>query len=44
MEKKWDPSYFDCGMVVGAKQGGLSISETVDLFDFYRRKNLHKYV
>ena len=33
MVKKFscDRSDFDCGMIVGARQGGLSISETADL-------------
>ena len=32
--KRCDPSDCHCGMVVGAKQGGLSISETADLLGF----------
>ena len=32
--KKCDLSDFDCGMIVGARQGGLSISETADLLVF----------
>ena len=31
MGNKCDLSEFDQGMIVGARQGGLSISETVDL-------------
>ncbi len=34
MGKKCDLSDFECGMVVGARQAGLSISETVDLLGF----------
>ena len=34
MGKKCDLSDFDCGMIIGARQGGLSISETVDLLWF----------
>ena len=33
---KCDLSNFDCGMIVGARQGGLSISETSDLLGFSR--------
>ena len=29
-----DPSEFDCGMIVAARQGGWSISETADLLGF----------
>ena len=32
--KKCDLSDFDWGMIVGARQGGLSISETADLLGF----------
>ena len=32
--KKGDLSDFECGMVVGARQAGLSISETADLLGF----------
>ena len=32
--KKCDLSDFDCGMIVGARQGGLNISETADLLGF----------
>ena len=31
MRKKYDLSDFDRGMIIGARQGGLSILETVDL-------------
>ena len=34
MGKKCDQSYFDRGMIVGAKQGGLSISETAHFLGF----------
>ena len=34
MQKKCDRSDFDCGMIVGARQGGLSISETADRLVF----------
>ena len=34
MRKKCDLSNFDRGMIVGARQGGLSISETADLLGF----------
>lgn len=44
-EKKCDPSHSDCGMIVGARQFGLSISEIADLgfsrttvFRVYREK------
>ena len=30
MEKKFDQSDFDCGMIIDDRQGGLSISETAD--------------
>ncbi len=36
MEKKGDLSDFECGMVVGARRAGLSISETADLLGFSR--------
>ena len=36
MGKKCDLSDFDHGMIVGARQGGLSISETADLLGFSR--------
>ncbi len=34
MGKKGDLSDCECGMVVGARQAGLSISETADLLGF----------
>ncbi len=34
MEKKGDLSDFERGMVVGARQAGLSISKTADLLGF----------
>ena len=34
MGKKCDLSVFDRGMIVGARQGDLSISETADLLGF----------
>ena len=34
MGKKCDSSYFDHGMIVGARQGSLSISGTADLLGF----------
>ena len=37
MEKKCDLSDFDHGMIVGARQGGLSITETADLLGFSHR-------
>ncbi len=36
MEKKCDLSDFDRGVIVGARRGGLSISETADLLGFSR--------
>ncbi len=36
MGKKGDLSDFECGMVVGARRAGLSISKTVDLLGFSR--------
>ncbi len=34
MGKKGDLSYFECGMVVGARRAGPSISKTADLLGF----------
>ncbi len=34
MEKKADLSDFECGMFVGARRAGLSISNTADLLGF----------
>ncbi len=34
MGKKGDLSYFESGMVVGARRAGLSISKTADLLGF----------
>ncbi len=34
MGKKGDISYFERGMVVGARQAGQTISETADLLEF----------
>ena len=34
MRKKGDLSYFEHGVVVGARRAGLRISETVDLLEF----------
>ncbi len=34
MGKKGDLSYFECGMVVGPRRAGLSISKTADLLGF----------
>ena len=34
--KKYDLSDFDRGMIVGAREGGLSISEIADLLGFSR--------
>ncbi len=36
MGKKGDLSDFECGMVVGARRAGLSISKTPDLLGFSR--------
>ena len=36
MGKKCDRSDFDCGMIVGARRGGLMISEPADLLGFSR--------
>ena len=36
MGKTCDLSDFEHGMIVGARQGGLSISETADLLGFSR--------
>ncbi len=35
MGKKGDLSDFECGMVVGARRAGLSISKTTDLLGFF---------
>ena len=40
MGKKCDLSDFNCGMVVGARQGGLSISESAHLLGFSRTNRL----
>ncbi len=37
MGKKGNLSYFECGMVVGARRAGLSISKIADLLGFSRR-------
>ena len=34
MGKKGDLNDFECGMVVGARRAGLSISETADVLGF----------
>ncbi len=34
VEMKGDFSDFECGMVIGARRAGLSISETADLLGF----------
>ena len=36
MGKKCDQRDYDCGMIVGARQGGFSISEIADLLGFSR--------
>ncbi len=36
MGKKGDLSDFECGMVVGVRRTGLSISKTADLLGFSR--------
>ncbi len=36
MGKKRDLSDFECGIVVGARRAGLSISKTADLLGFSR--------
>ena len=36
MGKKYDLIDYNLGMIVGARQGGLSISETADLLGFSR--------
>ena len=38
MGNKCDLNDFDCGMIVGARQDGLSISETADLWDFHAQQ------
>ncbi len=43
MGKKGDLSDFERGMVVGARQAGLSISKTVDLLGFSRTTNSRVY-
>ena len=40
MGKGCDLSDFDCGMIVGARHGGLSISETADLLGFSLHNSL----
>ena len=37
MGKNCDLSDFDCGIVVGARLGGLTFSETADILGFSRR-------
>ena len=41
MGKKFDWCDFDRGMIVGVRKGGLSISETADLWGFYARQNIN---
>ncbi|XP_075039580.1 translation machinery-associated protein 7 [Mixophyes fleayi] len=36
MDKKCDLTDFDCGMIVGTKWSGLSVSEAADLLGFSR--------
>ncbi len=43
MGKKGDLSDFEHGMVVGARQAGLSISKITDLLEFSRRTNSRVY-
>ena len=40
MGKKLDPSDYDRGIIVGARQGGLNISETADLLGFHTQQSL----
>ncbi len=40
MGKKGDLSDFECGMVVGARRAGLSISKTADLLGFSHNNHL----
>ena len=42
MGKKCDLSDFNCGMIVDARRGGLSISETSDLLEYHARDSLER--
>ena len=42
--KKSDQSYFDRGRIVGAKQSGLSISETAHLLQFLHTNSLLRII
>ena len=44
MGKKCDLRDWDRGMIVGARQGGLSLSETADLLGFSRSLSLLRMV